>query len=77
MRNNSKEMSQILDKRIVSGTRCKFWILFLIAALAALLYAPLASAESILGNNLLSFAVLGHETVTNVPTSTIVGNVGV
>jgi ice-binding like protein/PEP-CTERM motif-containing protein len=36
-----------------------------------------ASAESILLSQLRSFAVLGASAVTNVPTSTIVGNVGV
>lgn len=36
-----------------------------------------ASAVPILGSDLASFTVLGAETVTNVPTSTIVGNVGV
>jgi hypothetical protein len=34
-------------------------------------------ATPILGSNLTSFTVLGASTVTNVPTSTIVGNVGV
>jgi hypothetical protein len=34
-------------------------------------------ADSILGPALTTFAVLGHTTVTNVPTSTIAGNVGV
>jgi hypothetical protein len=33
--------------------------------------------DSILGPALTTFAVLGHTTVTNVPTSTIAGNVGV
>lgn len=36
-----------------------------------------ASAAPILGADLATFAVLGAESVTNVPTSTIVGNVGV
>jgi len=37
----------------------------------------MALADSILGTDLAGFAVLGASTVTNVPTSTIVGNVGV
>jgi hypothetical protein len=45
---------------------------------AALAYGPSPGlAVPILGNELASFAVLGAETVTNVPTSTIVGSVGV
>ena len=77
MRNISKEMSQILDERIVSKMKFKFLILFVVAALTALLYPPLVSATPILGSDLASFTVLGASTVTNVPTSTIVGNVGV
>lgn len=41
------------------------------------LCAPSVHADSILGPALTTFAVLGHTTVTNVPTSTIAGNVGV
>jgi len=55
----------------------KFLTLFAVTALAALLCAPLVSATPILGSDLASFTVLGATTVTNVPTSTIVGNVGV
>jgi hypothetical protein len=77
MRNISKEMSRISDGRKVSKMKCKFLILFVVAALAALLSPPLASAAAILGTDLATFAVLGAETVTNAPTSTIVGNVGV
>jgi hypothetical protein len=36
-----------------------------------------AYADSILGPALTTFEVLGHTTVTNVPTSTVAGNVGV
>jgi hypothetical protein len=44
----------------------------------ALAYGPAQGlAEPLLGSDLASFAVLGHTTVTNVPTSTVVGNVGV
>jgi hypothetical protein len=45
---------------------------------AALAYGPSQGlAVPILGADLASFAVLGATTVTNVPTSTITGNVGV
>ena len=77
MRTISKEKSQIWDDRTVSKMKCMFLILFVVAPLAALLYPPLVSATPLLGSDLASFTVLGASTVTNVPTSTIVGNVGV
>lgn len=48
-----------------------------LAMLAVFGGAAPASATPLLGSDLASFTVLGSETVTNVPTSTIVGNVGV
>lgn len=48
-----------------------------LAVMGVLGVAAPASAVPILGADLATFAVLGAETVTNVPTSTIVGNVGV
>jgi len=49
-----------------------------IPLIVALAYGPAQGlAQSILGSDLASFAVLGGQEVTNVPTSTIVGNVGV
>jgi ice-binding like protein/PEP-CTERM motif-containing protein len=54
----------------------KFLIPFVVAALAVLLCPPLASAAPILEPALASFAVLGSSGVTNVPTSTINGNLG-
>jgi len=63
--------------RNISNGMSKLLILFVVTALAALICAPLASAAPILGPDLASFTVLGATTVTNVPTSVIVGNVGV
>lgn len=52
--------------------------LAIIAPCAALLCgASLVSAGPLLGDDLKSFTVLGSSTVTNVPTSSIHGNVGV
>ena len=47
-----------------------------LAAIAAMCVATPASAGPILGSDLASFAVLGASGVTNVPTSTIGGNLG-
>src|ERR1700690_3294208 len=63
--------------RNISNGMSRFMILFAVTALAALFYAPVVSATPILGSDLASFTVLGSSTVTNVPTSNIVGSVGV
>lgn len=76
MRNNSKETSHILDERIIFKVKYRFLILFAVAALAALLHPPSASAAPILGSA-QSFAVLGASTVTNTGSTTIYGDVGV
>ena len=77
MKTISKEMFQILDDRKIYKKQCTFLILIVVAAFAAFLYPPVVTADPILGSDLASFTVLGASTVTNVPTSTIVGNVGV
>lgn len=76
MRNVSDGMSQVSGELTVSKTKGKCLNLLVISALAALLCPPLASAVPILGPDLASFAVLGATGVTNVPTSTIGGNLG-
>ena len=51
--------------------------LLVVALIVLPVLSRAASAESILLSDLASFAVLGASAVTNVPTSTVVGNVGV
>ncbi len=55
----------------------KYLSILSLAVIGALYGASSAWATPILGSDLASFTVLGASTVTNVPTSTIVGNVGV
>lgn len=76
MRNVSKEMSPVLNVRTAAKAKSKCLNLLVVSALAALLCPALASAVPILGPDLASFAVLGATGVTNVPTSTIGGNLG-
>lgn len=55
----------------------KYLSILSLAVIGALYGTSPALATPILGSDLASFTVLGAETVTNVPTSTIAGNVGV
>ena len=55
----------------------KILAILCVAATGSLYWSAPAEATPLLGNDLASFTVLGSSTVSNVPTSTIVGNVGV
>jgi hypothetical protein len=58
-------------------TSLSSWVRALTVPAALLSYASTAQAVPLLSSDLASFAVLGAEAVTNVPTSTIFGNLGV
>lgn len=55
----------------------KYLSILSLAVIGTLYGASIAWATPLLGSDLASFTVLGAEVVTNVPTVTVVGNVGV
>jgi len=70
-----------MNKRAVSRTKYSSLSVSVVAALVLLIFPQLVSATPILGSA-QSFAVLGHETVTNGhsdpnPTTQTYGNLGV
>jgi len=77
MRITTRGISLIMNKSIVSEIKYKFLLLVLAAPLFTVSLPARVSATPILDPDLASFTVLGASTVTNVPTSTIAGNVGV
>src|SRR3990167_6142215 len=76
-----KESRMKIASRHANSTRAggtlKSLSTWTLAVLAVFCAAAPALATPLLGSSLASFTVLGAETVTNVPISTIVGNVGV
>lgn len=77
----AREKSRRLAGRIVSQMKGKFLMLSALGAMGALLSPALVSASLMLGTA-QSFAVLGHETVTNGhnapnPTTQVYGSLGV
>ena len=68
---------ELLDKRIESKMKCKFLILFIVAALTAFCNPSSVSSSSIMGSA-ENFAVLGGTAhVTNTGATTITGDVGI
>ncbi len=63
--------------RARTRTRSASMTLFALSVMGICLSPAPASATPLLGSDLASFTVLGGATVTNVPTSSLVGNVGV
>src|SRR5450759_3871744 len=75
-RDKSMRNGHIGGERMVPRMKCKFLILFVVAAFAALLYPSLVSAGPVVLGSAQSFAVLGASTVTNTGSTTINGDLG-